>query len=442
MGKADSSRKPKIFIGLTEIAGYYAHLSEGFRELGFESTFYNLVPHPFKYGGDEASSRLVRLIRWLQGKRSRLPRSSVMGLSLLSLQALLKALLFCTVVAKYDVFIMGFGSSFFAGFLKHYDIPILRLLKKKTVFVFHGSDTRPPYINGAIMAPTTAYNIDSCIELAEKKKKSLRIIDRFANSIVNSAPTGHFHERGFVQYLRLGLPYRPLSPQKYQTIQENGELVRILHAPSHLEAKGTHRIREAIEALRSKGHQLEFVEIIGKPNNIVHEELSRCDFVVDQLYADTPMAGFAAEAAFHGKPAVVGGYYAGCIRRDVQADWIPPSLYCHPDEIEQAISKMIVDKNYRLELGREARAFVETRYGPQRVASRYLRLIEGNIPREWLYDPMDIRYLHGCGIPESRARELVRAVIQKGGVAALQLDDKPELRDMFVAFAFDQETGC
>ncbi len=344
MGRADSSRKPKIFIGLKEVAGYYAHLSEGFRELGFESTFYNLVPHPFKYGGDEASSRLVRLILWLESKRSGLPRNSVMGLSLLSLQALLKALLLCTVVAKYDVFIMGFGSSFFAGFLKHYDIPILRLLKKKTVFVFHGSDTRPPYINGAIMAPTTAYNIDSCIELAEKQKKSLRIIDRFANSIVNSAPTGHFHERGFVLYLRLGLPYGPLSPQKYQTSQENGELVRILHAPSHLEAK--------------------------------------------------------------------------------------------------AISKMIVDKNYRLELGRDARAFVETRYGPQRVASRYLRLIEGNIPREWLYDPMNTRYLHGCGIPESRARELVRAVIQKGGVAALQLDDKPELRNMFVAFAFDQETRC
>jgi hypothetical protein len=154
------------------------------------------------------------------------------------------------------------------------------------------------------------------------------------------------------------------------------------------------------------------------------------------------MAGFAAEAAFHGKPAVVGGYYAGCIRRDVQADWIPPSLYCHPDEVEQAICKMIVDKNYRLELGREARAFVETRYGPQRVASRYLRLIEGDVPREWLYDPMDIRYLHGLGLSESQVRELVRAVIQKGGVAALQLDDKPELRDMFVAFAFDQETGC
>src|SRR5918997_113752 len=142
MGKADSSRKPKIFIGLTEIAGYYAHLAEGFRELGFESTFYNLVPHPFKYGGDEASTRLVRLIRWLQGKRSGLPRNSVMGLSLLSLQALLKGLLLCTAVTKYDVFIMGFGSSFFPGFLKHYDILILRLLKKKTVFVFHGSDSR------------------------------------------------------------------------------------------------------------------------------------------------------------------------------------------------------------------------------------------------------------------------------------------------------------
>jgi hypothetical protein len=442
MGEEDSAKKPRIFIGLIEIAGYYANLSRGFQQLGFESVFYNLVPHPFKYGGDEASSRLVRLIRWLQGKRSELPRNSVIGLSLLSLQALLKTLLLCSAVVKYDIFIMGFGSSFFSSFLAHYDLLILRLLKKKTICVFHGSDTRPPYIDGAIMLPTTTYSIDDCIRLTEKRKKRFRTIDRFASTIVNSAAAGHFHERVFVSFMRLGLPYQPPSVEEHRVVQENGKPIRILHAPSHPEAKGTHQIRKIIESLRSKGYQIEFIEITGMPNNVVLEELSRCDFVVDQLYSDFPLAGLATEAAFRGKPTVVGGYYAKEIYRDLPAAWVPPSHYCLPANMAQAIETMITSKRCRLHLGRQAKEFVETHWNSKQVASRYLHLIKGNVPREWLYHPMNIRYLHGLGLSEPRAKELVRAVIQKGGVGALQLDDKPELRDKFVAFAFDQEPGC
>jgi hypothetical protein len=50
--------------------------------------------------------------------------------------------------------------------------------------------------------------------------------------------------------------------------------------------------------------------------------------------------------------------------------------------------------------------------------------------------------VHGAALSESRVRELLRAVIEKEGVEALQLDDKPELRDMFVAFAFGREPEC
>jgi len=44
------------------------------------------------------------------------------------------------------------------------------------------------------------------------------------------------------------------------------------------------------------------------PNHAVLEELGKCDFVIDQAFADYGMAGFATEAAWFGKTAVVGGY--------------------------------------------------------------------------------------------------------------------------------------
>ena len=48
---------------------------------------------------------------------------------------------------------------------------------------------------------------------------------------------------------------------------------------------------------------------------MVLEKMAMSDIVVDQVYCDTPMAGFATEAAINGVPVVVGGYYADVYKR-------------------------------------------------------------------------------------------------------------------------------
>jgi hypothetical protein len=184
---------------------------------------------------------------------------------------------------------------------------------------------------------------------------------------------------------------------------------------------------------------VELVLLSGKPHAVVMDELARCDFVVDQCYSDTPMAGFAAEAASFGKPAVVGGY-----AEEVFARWIPPAtlaptLYVRPEEVEGAIERLIVDEDLRRELGRRARTFVEEHCACHRVAERYLRLIEGPVPPEWLFDPGEIRYVQGYGFPEDRARERVAAVLRAAGPEGLCVSDKPDLERRLVAFAQSAE---
>ena len=428
--------KPRILIGLREIAGYGANLRKGFRQLGLECDFISTHNHPFKYGGDD-TNLLVRWSRWIDAKRAHTPRSQSPRRALWSsLFGLARLLLLLWALPRYDVFIFLTRGSF----LKHFDLPVLKLLNKKIVFIYPGNE-RAPYISGSRMAlGAKSLSIEQCIREAEKTKKSMRTMNKYADVLIDYPPTGHFHERPFA--LSVTVPYEDDINQEAIERDSHTGSVRILHAPSYPEYKGTSEIRQVIKALESKGYNIEFVEVSGKPHSVVLEELLRCDFVVDELYNDAPLGCLATEAAFHGKPTVNAGYYAEHIRKDIPADWIPPSYFCHPDEIEQAIEKMIVDEDYRLELGRKAKAFVETHCSPKQIANHYLQLIQGNVPQEWLYDPMNIRYLHGYGISESRAREVVRAVIEEGGVEALQLDDKPELREMFVAFAFNQETEC
>mgnify|MGYP001480144374 CR=1 FL=1 len=63
------------------------------------------------------------------------------------------------------------------------------------------------------------------------------------------------------------------------------------------------------------------------------------------------------------------------------------------------------------------------------------RILGGDIPATWWCEPTEVNHVVGCGLPESLARERVAAVIACGGVAALQVADKPELERAFVAFA-------
>ena len=421
----------KIFIGLTEIAGYYTNLEKGFRQIGISCDFINLTHNPYRYDERDSQNILVRCIRGIYKQRTLKSQSNIIKKILwYGIERLLCIPLFIMAILKYDVFIFGFTTSFF-NFI---DLPILKFLNKKIIYVFHGSDSRPPYINGAVMTKNRKNDISECLLLTKKRRKIIRTIDKYADIIIDHPPMGLFHERPFVLVLSIGIPYN--SPENPITgLGDNPDTVCILHSPSHLEAKGTHIIRDTISNLKSKGYNIEFVEIMGKPNSVVLEEVARCDFVVDQLYSDTPLAGFATEAAFFGKPAVVGGYYAEYIYDDYSEDDIPPSYYCHPDDIEKAIEKMITDKEFRLGLGKKASDFVKTQWHPAKVAERYLRIILDDIPEEWLYDPQRISYIYGAGISKERAKQLVKALIEKYGKEVLQLNDKPELEKKFIEFS-------
>jgi hypothetical protein len=131
----------------------------------------------------------------------------------------------------------------------------------------------------------------------------------------------------------------------------------------------------------------------------------------------------------------VGGYAGDELRRWIDEDSRPPVLYCRPEEIESAVEKLVADADYRRDLGRRAAAHVRRRCAPRYPAECYLRIIRGDVPDTWWCDPAKIRYVHGVGLPEDRAREMVRGVIRLAGAGGLQLSDKPELERMFVDFA-------
>jgi hypothetical protein len=330
---------------------------------------------------------------------------------------------------RFDVFIYGFGSTF----LWYRELPVLKLLHKKIIYCFHGSDARPPYLDGSVMAGDRQVSVAVCTRLTRNYKARLRRIERYADVIVSHPPYAQLQERPFVSFLSLGIPMPAASPVP----RELGTAVRVVHAPSHPDAKGTPEIRRIVQRLAAEGLPIEFVELSRQPNHAVRAALAGADLVLDQLYSDTPMAGLATEAAAVGCPTVVGGYEAEAILADLDDASRPPSAFCNPDAFEHEVERLVMDARARAELGAAARAFVTTSWRPASVAARYLRLASADIPESWWRSPGRREYTHGALLSDAARRALVRQVIEGGGQAALQLDDKPSLLHEIV-----QEAGA
>ncbi len=433
-----AGRKPRrVLMAPVEIAGYYTGLEAGLRELGVDALALDLEGHPFRYGAPARPyPRAARLARWLaieaRNRRSQAIRGRLCGVA----RALSLTLVLGWAIFRYDTFIFSFGRTFLGA----RELPLLRLLGKRVIFVFHGSDARPPYIDGPRMAPDRALTIPDCVRLTRRAKSRIRRIERGSDAIVAQPAFSHFFERPVVNFFTVGLPWRD-RPAPAQGRDRPRRGIRILHSPSNPVIKGTPLIREAVASLRAEGLPLELVELQGVPNDVVLAELDDCDFAVDQVYSDAPMVGFATEAAVAGKPTVVGGYAWPENHRIFGRLPMPPVEECTPETLPAAIRRLATDADRRRSLGAAARAYVQENWSRSQIAERFLTLIEGPPPAEWMFDPRTLRYVEGCGLTRDQVRAIVTQILAQAGPDALCLSDKPELHALFMALAAEGGPG-
>lgn len=422
----------RIFIGPVEISGIASNLKEGFDRIGVPSEVVLNTPHAFQYDKNCHVPAIVRVWQKIALFRTRVSGARLLNRSAAKFSYVAWSLLvLCWAAARFDAFVFVYGNTVTN---RELELKFLRLLRKRIIFLYVGSDARPPYISGSQLSVSTSINFDELALATLRTKKKMALQENYADVCINSPSSAQFHSRPFVNWFKTGIP-KALAVRGKGVSERNSGKVRILHSPSKSHIKGSAEIIGVIEKLKEKGYLIDFIKIEGVPNQVVMDELARCDFVIDQLYSDTPMAVFATEAAHFGKPAVVAGYFSREMYQYLDGDDIPPSLFVEPDQIESAIERLIVDKEFCRQLGQKAQDFVCQKWAPERVAQRFINLVEGKIPDDWWLDPQEIRYVQGCGMPERHARYLVKGLIERYGTEALQLSDKPDVERAFVELA-------
>lgn len=425
----------KIFLAPCEIAGTMERLQNAFENLGVYSDFFCLSKYKFSDSNKLIPKRLKNY--WQYREYSGRKKNNIFVKLLLEIKAVFNILfLFIYSLFSYNAYIYIFGMGLFGlcPVLKHVqwvEFFLLKVFRKKVLMLLCGSDSRAPYCDGSLceMVCKTMYGAGSEGSIKRlyretlKQKKKIRMLEKYIVLLDNPA-SSHFHTRPYVNFSCIGIPVDKREIVNHKR-EDDGRVI-LLHAPSVLKGKGTESVRKVVNEIKEMGLPVEYIEVSGVAHRVVLEKIAQSDIVVDQVYSDTPMAGLAAEAAINGVPVIVSGYYANYYE-EVWGRPIPPSCFCDPTELKEKLIHLIQNKAEREKLGQDARNFVMSNWIAERYAQKYIDIIQGNYPDEWIFRPKDNSYIWGWGIRKEEVIQNIVSLVGKYGMKALCLPKNSQL---------------
>jgi glycosyltransferase involved in cell wall biosynthesis len=238
------------------------------------------------------------------------------------------------LLPQTDVFHFYFGLTLVP---KSVQFPILRALRKRSVFHYLGSDIR---------GKTPA-------QLAFGKRADAEIV-------------GSYDAIRWVPEAEVVPPGIDLSRYEPVTVSDTVTRPVIVHAPSSRRRKGTEHVLAACEGLDA---ELELVE--GLHHDEARERYGRADIVVDQLNAGW-YGLFAIEAMALGKP-VLAFLHDEAVRRTEEAFGVRvPIVNVTKATLRPQLEELVADTERRRRIGAESRAYVERVHDVERIADSLL----------------------------------------------------------------------
>ncbi len=273
-------------------------------------------------------------------------------------------------VFEYNTFHFYFGVTLLPLNL---DLPILKLLGKKMIMSYCGSDVRlyeiekrrNPYI--------------SLLETGRNKpendgKKKLRMlwhnlwVDKFTageiiyKSVRRMIPKSKVDDSMFLSLD--GIKTSDFTP-KY----DSNEIPKIVHAPTDEDLKGTKYLEKALDKLKKKGLSFEYMKVKNKDHDEAMKDYRTADIIVDQLLIGG-MGKFSVEAMALGKPVVV------YLNEDIASE-LPdvPIVNANIHNLDEVLTELIQSPTQRKKIGKRARKFVENHCEKSDILKHFIDLV-------------------------------------------------------------------
>lgn len=348
----------KIFHGPRNIGGMAGTLARAQRDLGFDATSVCFPTGHYRYTADIT----------IEGDQPSPARHASLARP------------------AYDVFQFYFGESLSGHDLK--DVARLRSAGKKVFFYFCGCDIRDA------KATIANYPISACHNCwpalcSRNRERALEVATKHTNANFVSTPD-----------LLEFVPNSILLPQpvEIEVIQQSfaeGQAgatgskpdgrpiadrpLRVAHAPTNRQMKGSAHIERAVESLQAKGIPIELVLV----ENLSHAETlatcATCDLAVDQLLFGS-YGLFAVEMMAIGMPVLC------YLREDVQAHYQPncPVINASPNTIRDVLADLAeqwsTDEQSPRDIADAGRLYASQVHDHRVVAATMLRQYGAQVP--------------------------------------------------------------
>lgn len=333
----------KILHLPVEIAGQLAITAQAQKALGHEA-FSMCSPHPFAYPSAIDMVLPIRGERWLRGM-DRIGALFRIGDEINVFHYYSHSLLPLMLDARYE-----------------------KWRGKRIVTEFFGSDVRLPETE----ARRNPYYVNSYHESETANRKKLQAWSDLTDGEVI------FPDHSFNLFLepyfdKIHVVGQRIDCTRYAPSYPDAQTkrLRVMHAPSQQAFKGTAHIERAVESLKSKGLDFDYIRVSGMAHAEAVELYKTADLVIDQLCGGAHGV-FACEAMALGKPVVcyilpelVAGFPEGF-----------PIINANPDTIESVLEEWIQSPGRLHEVGRQSRAYAERVHDVRKIARDLIRIYQ------------------------------------------------------------------
>ena len=285
---------------------------------------------------------------------------------------------FFKILPRYEIWHFNYATTFF---FYPVNLLILKLCGKKIVCTFRGSEV----LSGLDFMPSrsiinnvkfswpewyrTLVNLSFFIKF--KMKLRIKVFRWLSDKIIL---TGPFLISSVGKYDEI-IPYgRDITQIQFNSLGKNQrKALRILHAPSRDETKGTDEVIKIFKKLSHEYPMHDFKILRALPHEELVEEMARADIVIDQLLVGW-YGGQAVEAMALGKCVMsfINPVYLELMvfGRDL------PIFNTNLWNLKNDLETLIKSPALRQKLGERGLKFVKKFHSAQKIASQYLDIYE------------------------------------------------------------------
>jgi len=337
-----SLQEIKILQGTMEIANQMYTMNEALQKKGYNARSINYYPSYLGYQNDLTIS--------FDGCKT--DEEAVEKINVFAKNA----------IKEYDLFHFHFGTSLT---LSNMDLPLLKMLGKKVIMNYWGSEVRrysiakqynpsvkvKNYDEEQIIATlkTVAKSVDHCI--VADWELYLYVSDFFPN----------------VHFLPIAVDVTKYKPIKKK---HGNKRPLIVHAPTHQEVKGTKYIIQAVKELKEK-YDFDFQLVEGLHHEEAKKIYQQADIIIDQLLIGS-YGVFAIESMAMEKTVI--SWISDYMKEKYPEDL--PIVKANSETIKSVLEDLLNNMDKLPDINRKSRCYVEKYHSAEKVAEKLATIYE------------------------------------------------------------------